>query len=197
MGFPSKEVDRYFSDGLYLPKRLICLGDADRESYDKFIRGITLLDSISSHPIIVHMNNCGGDEYDGMAVYDSIQACRCYVTIVVWGNAMSMGSVILQSADLRVLAPNSVVMIHDGHWGGIELDAKSQQAWSDEAAAWRKKMYKIYWVKMREKTPRITLKKVEDLCSHDTIYTPTEAVSAGLADSVLEGLSELEGGKNA
>ena len=87
---------------------------------ERAIKALHILDSTAptgDKPITVIMNNPGGDEYHGMAIYDAIKSCKNHVTIVVFGMAMSMGSIILQAADKRVMSANSRVMIHYGTWG--------------------------------------------------------------------------------
>ncbi len=48
------------------------------------------------------MHSVGGSWNDGMAIFDAIQLSKSYVTIISYGQAESMSSVILQAADKRV-----------------------------------------------------------------------------------------------
>jgi ATP-dependent protease ClpP protease subunit len=82
-------------------------------------------------PINIIMNNIGGDEYHGMAIFDAIENCKNHVTIRVHGHAMSMGSIILQAADERVMTKNSKIMIHYGTFG-IYDHSKISYKWTDE-----------------------------------------------------------------
>jgi hypothetical protein len=43
---------------------------------------------------------------------------------------------------------------------------------------------------MKAKKPRMTLQKIENMCSHDTIFAADEAVKSGLADWVLETMQD-------
>ena len=45
------------------------------------------------------MHSVGGNWNDGMAIFDAIELCQSYVTIIVYGQAESMSSIILQAAD--------------------------------------------------------------------------------------------------
>ena len=67
----------------------------------QFLKNIRLLDKISQDPILIHMNLSGGDWSCGMAIFDAIELCRSHVTIVVYGQAESMSTIILQAADAR------------------------------------------------------------------------------------------------
>ncbi len=187
------DIDRYFDYRVYPPQRILYVGDGDGEvdsnMHELFIKGLTLLDGCSASPITIYLNTIGGDWHCGMGMYDAIKACRSHVTIIVLGYAASMGSLILQAGDNRVLGVHSVLMIHDGS-EHLESDCKSVEAWVDYGKITRKLAYQVYLDKMRIKKPKFTLKQVEALCSHDQIFTPRKAIEYGLADRVLEKISE-------
>ena len=44
---------------------------------------------------------------------------------------------------------------------------------------------------MKAADPKVTIKRVEDMCSHDRIFTPDEAVAIGLADWVMDTFEDL------
>ena len=184
-------IENYFLYGVHVPSRTLYLGDADGEvdaaSHELFIKGLTLLDSLCKDSIIIHLNTLGGDWYHGMGMYDAISACRSHVTIIVLGHAVSMGSLILQAADERILGKHSVLMIHDGT-ETITSDCRSVEAWAAKTKETRFKMYRVYRDRIKEKKPRFTLKQVEALCAHDRIFDPKEAIEYGLADTILEKL---------
>ena len=52
-----------------------------------------------------------------MAIYDAISMCRCFVTIIAYGQAESMSSIIFQAADSRLITPNTYFMAHYGSTG--------------------------------------------------------------------------------
>jgi len=200
--YSREDIDRWFEFS-YLPsKRMIHIGSHDPEMQsgegesgtdcqmsEFFIKAITHLNQISSQPIIIHMNNLGGDWYHGMSVYDSIRASTAHVYGVCWGYAMSMGSIIIQACDSRIVAPHCTFMIHDG-CEALYGTCKAVEAWAKYAAKLRERMYEIYLSRMKQAKPRITIDKIEKLCSHDTIFTADEAVRHGLADWVLETLKD-------
>jgi len=65
----------------------------------QFYKNIRLLDSISNLPIIIHMFSEGGEWDAGMAIYDAIALSKSYITIIAYGQASSMSSIILQAAN--------------------------------------------------------------------------------------------------
>jgi len=87
-----EDIDRWF-DYSYLPsKRIIYVGSlnsemssgdgesgTDCQMAEYFIKAITHLNTISYKPIVVHMNNLGGDWFRGMAMYDAIRASKAHV----------------------------------------------------------------------------------------------------------------------
>jgi len=197
-----EDIDRWF-DYSYLPsKRIIYVGShspettngdgesgTDCQMSEFFIKAITHLNLISNKPIIVHMNNLGGDWYHGMAMYDAIRASSSHVYGLCWGYAMSMGSIIVQACDSRVVAPHCTFMIHDG-FDTISGTCKSVEAWAKHTKKLRIRMYEIYYSRMKQAKPRITLEKIEHLCAQDSIFTAEEAVNSGLADWILEKLDD-------
>lgn len=79
-----------------------------------FLKNLRALDLKSDQPITIHMQSIGGEWFDGMAIYDAISMCRSYVTIIAYGQASSMSSIILQAADYRAITPNAHFMCHYG-----------------------------------------------------------------------------------
>lgn len=79
-----------------------------------FIKNLRALDIKNDQPITIHMHSIGGEWADGMAIFDAISMCRSYVTIISYGQAESMSSIILQAADYRIMTPNAYFMCHYG-----------------------------------------------------------------------------------
>lgn len=200
--YVKEDIDRWFEYSYLSTQRMIHVGshDAETESGDGesgtdcqmsefFIKAMVHLNSISSKPIFIHMNNLGGDWFHGMSMYDAIRASTAHVYGILWGHAMSMGSIIPQACDSRIIAPHCTLMMHDGT-ENLYGTCKGVEAWADYAGKTRKRMYEIYLSRMRSKKPRMTLEKVEAMCSHDRILTADETVKNGLADWVLETMQD-------
>lgn len=141
-----------------------------------FVRDLA---TVTASNLTVRMNTPGGEIFDGIAIYNALKSHPAHVTCVVDGIAASIGSVILQAGDKRVMMPHSTTMIHDGSgmcWGNAAdmreladlLDKLSNNiagVYADRAGAgtvedWRAAMLATSW------------------------YTAQEAVAAGLADEV-------------
>lgn len=202
MGYAKYDIDRWFDYNYLSTERMIYVGSHDSEMQsgegesgtdcqmsEYFIKAMIHLNRISNKPIVIHMNNLGGDWFHGMAMYDAIRASNSHIYGICWGHAMSMGSIIIQACDSRIVAPHCTFMIHDGT-ECLAGGCKSVEAWAKHTAKTRKRMYEIYLSRMKAAKPRITIHKIEELCSHDTLYTSEEAVSNGLADWVLDSIDD-------
>lgn len=188
------DIDKWHDSGLYIPTRHVFMGSEHSEEdgeagcdylmAERSIKNLHVLESINKEPITILMNNIGGDEYHGFAIYDAVKLCESHVTIKVLGHAMSMGSIILQAADERVMAPTSRQMLHYGTWG-IHDHAKTTQKWAKEGEKIDKWMEQMYLDRMKEKNPHFTLARLQRMLDHDTFLTAKESVELGLADKVL------------
>lgn len=79
-----------------------------------FLKNITALNNKSSDNITIHMHSIGGEWSDGMVIFDAITMSKSKVSIIVYGQAESMSSIILQAADERIMTKNSYFMPHYG-----------------------------------------------------------------------------------
>jgi len=113
------------------------------------------------------MNSIGGDWSHGMAIYDAIKLSNNYITIINMSAATSMTSIILQSADYRIMAPNGHCMIHDGSItvAGIPKSAMSEMQYEKDVLL--PFMYNLYLNKILEKDKKgeykVDAKKAIDL----------------------------------
>ena len=161
------DIDKFFEYGLDIKNRTIYIGSVDRLGDDdeedgsgtdfrmaeKALKALHLLEADApkgDQPITIIMNNAGGSEYHGMAIYDAIKSCRNEVTIKIYGMAMSMGSLILQAADRRAMAPNSRFMIHYGAWGTND-HPKITYKHAEEGKRWDVVFEELYLAAMAKK----------------------------------------------
>jgi len=158
---PIKETwDKWFDNNIDIPGRTIYIGsvhehDGYESGVDAFmaesvIKAMHILNSKTSDPITILMNNPGGDVFHGLAIYDAIKTTKSHCTIKVYGHAMSMGSIILQAADTRIMMPNSRFMIHYGY-DSQDNHSKTVMKWADESKRLAYFMENIYLDVMLEK----------------------------------------------
>lgn len=126
----------------------------------------------------VHINSGGGDVFDGIAIYNALNA-RDDVTIVVDGIAASIASVIAQAGQSRIVAPGAMLMIHDalslciGNAGEMRETADLLDQVSDNLAS-------IYAARGGTVADWRTAMQAE------TWYSAQDAVDAGLMDKLAE-----------
>jgi ATP-dependent Clp protease, protease subunit len=187
----SEHSEQFHDHGLYLPTRTIYIdGDEDADfevtlkSARRDIKNLHVLDNLGTGVITVVMNCIGGDTLAAMSIYDTILGCKNHVVIVAH-QAQSMGSIILQAGDERILMPNATVMIHNGEVGRSG-SPKTVENWQKYDKIMDARHEKIYLDKIKQKKPRFTKEQLQKLLEHDTIFTAQEAVAMGLADKVME-----------
>jgi ATP-dependent protease ClpP protease subunit len=159
------DIDKFFEYGLDVPNRTIYLGCAsyDDEGNDgngvdffmaeRFIKALHVLDRqapAGDKPITIIANNPGGSWYHGMAMYGAIKSCKNHVTIKMYGYAMSMGSIIPQAADERLIDKYCRFMIHYGY-DGSSGHSKIFSRHGDEGKKVNYEMENIYLDRMLEK----------------------------------------------
>jgi len=89
--------------------------EIDYKNATIFLKNIQYLTSLSStKPIFIHLFTVGGDWDAGMVIYDAISCCPAPTTIIIHGQAYSMGSIITQAAKVRLIMPNAHFMLHEG-----------------------------------------------------------------------------------
>lgn len=72
--------------------------------------------------IKIVFNSPGGSVIDGLALYDELQALKengHNITTVARGMAASMGAVLLQAGDTRIIGRNAHMLIHQISYGAI------------------------------------------------------------------------------
>lgn len=175
------------SEDLYLPTRTIFLsGEVNLDMYETCIKNLHALDT-SPETVTIYLNSHGGSVRQGFAIYNAIRAMKSMVRCVVWGEASSAASMILQAADDRVLAPDAELMIHIGQEAYGEDHPQNIRNWVDRNAVVAERMKEVYLSKIKQKKKRFTKKDFEDLWQFDKILSPKDAVKLGLADLILDG----------
>lgn len=190
------DLERFHDYSIYLPNRTIYMGSeehhiehgesgTDGAMAERTVKNLHILDSLSSEPIHIIMNNIGGDEYSCFAIIDAIRQCKSNVTVTAMGHAMSAGSLILQAADERVMAPLAVQMMHYGTWGCVD-HSKTFQKWAREGKRIDEWMEQYYLARIHEKNPKFSITKLKQMLDHDTFLTAEESLALGLCDAITE-----------
>lgn len=180
----------FLDRGIHVPSRTLFLsGEITRETVDSTIRGLVLLNHLSSEDSIrLVLNSDGGEVNQGLALMDCIASIPAVVTIDVVGEACSMAAIILQAGDIRRLSANSRVMIHVGSEGYDENHATIIRRWAKYQAKEDKICTDKVLERIRERHPDFTRGRLNRLMDFDTILTANEAIELGLADEIISSI---------
>lgn len=181
------DSDRFFDYNIHIPTRTIFVGgEVEEEMAEFFLKAMHLLIAAGHDPITIILNSTGGDEYHGLALYDAVACCPASVTVLLYGNAMSMGSWIPQAADDRAMSPHCCMMLHYGSWGGYELDSTHVKSMALENERLTKLMEDTYLQRIREKQPKFAVGRLRKMLSEEKYLTAEQALGLGLVDRILE-----------
>jgi len=180
------DISKYFDHNINIPQKTIYIGgEVDHGMAERALKGLQILDAKARKKrLLIIMNNIGGDEYHGLAIYDAIKSCKSPTTIKVYGHAMSMGAWILQAAEKRLLSTNSTVMMHYGDlsYTGHNHDFLRN---ADETKRLNTLMEDHLLERIKERHPRYTRETLQELIRFDKYLAAKEAVELGLADKVI------------
>ncbi len=131
--------------------------------------------------IAMYINSPGGIVSSGLAIYDTMQYIRPDISTLCFGQAASMGSLLLTAgtAGKRYALPNARVMIHQPH-GGAQGQATDIEIQAKEILSLRARLNDIY-----VKHTGQDLDTIEKSVERDKFLTADDAVSFGLIDEVV------------
>ena len=196
--FTRDDVDKFIDSDIFLPTRTLYIGNIssnengeeigiDFAMAERCIKNLHILENLclsGDKQINIILNSCGGSWNHGMAIYNSIKKCKNHVTIVVSGQAMSAGAIILQAGDERLIDYDAEIMIHYGHFA-ISDTAKTVSNWSKHSDKNCLRMEQILLDKIRARNPDFSLKKLKSMLSFDTILSSEDALNLGLVDGII------------
>jgi len=132
--------------------------------------------------IAMYINSPGGIVSSGLAIYDTMQYIRPKVSTLCFGQAASMGSLLLTAGakGMRFATPNARIMVHQPS-GGFQGQASDIEIQAKEILALRERLNRIY-----ARHTGQTMDKIEKSVDRDTFMTPEVAKEFGLIDDIIE-----------
>jgi ATP-dependent Clp endopeptidase proteolytic subunit ClpP len=134
-------------------------------------------------PLTVIFNSPGGYVDDGLALYDYLLHLRSqghFITTIALGRAASMGGILLQAGNLRVMGPNAFLLCHEvsaGTSGKLSEMAEAIDFWSRQEG----KLLKI----LAERS-KLTVTQIKRRWRKtDWWMDADQAIALGFADAVL------------
>lgn len=161
---------------------------------NRFIKNLNILSNNSDEPITVHMKSCGGHWHEGMAIFDSIKACKNTISVINYTHARSMTSLIYLAADKRIMMPHSTYMFHEGtlHTGGTNRQFRTEAEQNEIAMEQMMTIYinhlfgKPHWKnKSKKQIKNWLVKQMRD--KEEVYFSAEEAVKLGFADEIMYG----------
>lgn len=132
--------------------------------------------------INMYINSPGGVVTSGMAIYDTMQFIKPAVSTLCFGQAASMGSLLLAAGhkDMRFALPNARVMVHQPS-GGAQGQATDILIQAREIENMKRRLNEIYV----HHTGR-SYEEIENALDRDNFMTAQTAKEFGLIDKVIE-----------
>jgi len=175
---------RYDIFSRMLKERIIFVaGPVQDETATSIVAQLLFLESENpKKEISMYINSPGGVVSSGLSVYDTMQYIRCPVSTVCYGQAASMGSLLLAAGakDMRFSLPNSRIMVHQPS-GGFQGQASDIEIHAREVLALKRRLNEIY-----VKHTGQNLDAVEAALERDFFMTAEQAKDWGLLDDIVE-----------
>jgi ATP-dependent Clp protease protease subunit len=132
--------------------------------------------------ISMYINSPGGIVTSGLAIYDTMQYIRPDVSTVCFGQAASMGSLLLTSGakGKRYSLPNSRIMLHQPS-GGFQGQATDIEIHAKEILDLKARLNEIYQTHTGK-----PLKEIEKALERDNFMRPNDSMDFGLIDHVVD-----------
>ncbi|MBN1494610.1 ATP-dependent Clp endopeptidase proteolytic subunit ClpP [Candidatus Peregrinibacteria bacterium] len=167
-----------------LKDRIIFLGSAinDAVANNVIAQLLFLENQDSDKDITLYIHSPGGHVTAGLAIYDTMQLIKPYVSTVCVGMAASMGAVLLAGGEKgkRFALPNSEIMIHQP-LGGIEGQASDIRIHADHILKTKERLNKLL-----AKHTGQQLKLIERDTDRDNFMSAEQAKKYGIIDMIIE-----------
>jgi len=132
--------------------------------------------------ISLYINSPGGVVTSGMAIYDTMQFIRPKVSTLCFGQAASMGSLLLAAGEpgMRYSLPNARIMLHQPS-GGFQGQASDIERHAQDIVKLKKRLNEVYVKHTGQKYDVI-----ERTLDRDHFMTAQESLDFGLIDQVFD-----------
>ncbi|MEZ5690434.1 MAG: ATP-dependent Clp endopeptidase proteolytic subunit ClpP [Rickettsiales bacterium] len=132
--------------------------------------------------IFMYINSPGGVVTSGLSIYDTMQYIKPKVSTLCFGQAASMGSLLLAAGEAgsRYSLPNSRIMIHQPS-GGFSGQATDIEIHAKEILSLKARLNQIYVKHTGQK-----LSHVEKNMERDNFMTAEAAKDFGIVDHIIE-----------
>ncbi len=172
----------------FLDTRTILMsGQVNKDSAERVVRQLLLLEAISSDPIKIMIDSPGGDVDAGYAIFDMARFVKAPVWMIGIGLVASAGALILLAApkERRIGLPNSHYLIHQP-LSGLRGVATEIEIHARELEKTRDRLNRL----IAEETGQPLDRVVKDT-DRDYWMNSEEALAYGLLSKVVKTRDEL------
>lgn len=172
-------------------REIYLFGEIENDSLS-CIKNLHYLSTLSDEPINLNLSTIGGSVEIGFGIYDAIKSNKCFISITCYGQIMSMGGIILQAADKRIIMPNTSFLIHKVYTG-IEGSPNKIRALADMTQSLQRrainilvdssKKSELFKEKSEKQILNFYQKKLEE--KEDWYLFGKEIIDLGLADEMV------------
>jgi ATP-dependent protease ClpP protease subunit len=139
--------------------------------------------------IDIYINSCGGDVFEGTAIYNQLKRHRARKVVHVDGFACSIASVIAMAGDEVIMPRNTLMMIHNMWMCACGNAAELRKA-ADDLDVINAAGRQAYLQKAGDKLPEEELARMMDA---ETWLTAERCVELGLADRLADEDADMSG----
>lgn len=183
-----EKIQNLHENNLDVDARSIYLfGKIDESSALSFLKNLHILNKTDGE-IHVYINTDGGNNGDGMLIYDAISMSNNNIHGHAMGECSSMGSVILQACHKRSATQNTVIMVHPGNLNleGTLVDVVNAAKYYKEELD---RVFDIYYNRVKDTKGsdlKISKRRFKKYFMHDRYITAKESLKLGLIDIIEE-----------
>jgi ATP-dependent Clp endopeptidase proteolytic subunit ClpP len=134
-------------------------------------------------PITVIFNSPGGHVLDGLALFDYLRQLRSMghrITTIALGRAASMGAVLLQAGDYRVIGENAFMLVHE-----VSNNSAGKVSELEDGMEFTKRLQKRLLAILSERSTLTERELARRWTRKEWWLDAQEAVDLGLADALL------------
>jgi ATP-dependent protease ClpP protease subunit len=131
-------------------------------------------------PVTLRINSAGGSVDEAIAIYNAIQRHDGTVNVAIDSIAASAASFIAMAGEKVFIADGGAIMIHSP-WTLAMGNATELRKTADVLDLYEDRLFNAYMGRMGKKYKD---KEVRQMLADETWFTASDAVEAGLADSV-------------
>ncbi len=155
--------------------------DVSSSSFQKELEGIGNVDTLN-----IHINSCGGDVFEGIAIYNLIKNYNAEKNVYIDGIAASIASVIAMAGDNIYMSNTSILMIHNCYtW--TSGNSQELRKVADDMDKIMQALRNAYLSKVK-----ITEDRLKELLDAETYLTADECLEMGFCSEIIEYNEEEE-----